>query len=538
MAGTNGTSRMADPVKAAENEARLAKAKAITALAGQAMALAGDYKSGQYARTGGGRAVSSGPSRAFLNQRSRITQTARVQDLIRNNTLARMMSRRLMECTFGDGYSFQARSKNQGWNAMAEEYIQNEADKAKLWQVGQSCVSAGLSDGGILFVKLASGDLQAVEAQQIVSPIVKDRGDIGTIATLDNGNLCYDGVEVDKTTGRVVAFWIAEWKDVQTAKLNKPTNPGGVGQTPPVSGQWGVLADPTRVPAEECISMQWPLWTRPGQFRGEPGFQASVERFRLIDSYIDNVNVAAQMATLFGLVIKSDFPANMRAAMEATLGDVVGLANSVNSGEPKEIGLESGMVQYLKTGESIEQIKPELPTQNCRDFVMMNIQIIGSEIGLPMMLSVFDFQGLTASNAKVTQAIAWATTIGTLQHWGKEDLYRPWIRWKLSLAIKSGRLPFVEDWNTRHQITAPPAPVIDMATDVAAWLLAVNGNLTTKENATQQLGFGDFDGNAERRSNEIALEKKLDISPVLLPGAKPGTDAPAPEKKDAPAPTK
>lgn len=532
----NGNPRHPDAVANAEAEARMAMAKATTAIAGRAMAIAGDYKSANYARTGGGRQVSSGPARAFLHQRSRITQSARVQDLCRSNTLARMMARRLMECTFGDGYAFQARSKNPGWNKMAEDYIQNEMDKAKLWQVGQSSVSAGLSDGDILFVKLASGDLQAVEAQQIVSPVVKDRGDIGTITTLPGGNLCYDGVEVDKTTGRVVAFWVAEWKDVQTAKLNVPTNLASVSQTPPVSGQWGVLADPTRVPVEECIYMRWPLWTRPAQFRGEPGFQASVERFRLIDSYIDNVNVAAQMATLFGLIIKTDTPAAMRASMEATLGDVVGMANAVSSGQPKEIGLESGMVQYLNTGESVEQIKPELPTQNCRDFVMMNIQIIGSEIGLPTMLSAFDLTGLTASNAKVTQAIAWGATIGTLQHWGTEDLYRPWIRWKLSLAIKSGRLPFVEDWNARHEITPPAPPVVDMGTDVAAWLLAINGNLTTKEHATQQLGFGDFDGNAERRKGEIDTENKLGIAPVLLPGAKPGGDAPPP--KEAPAPTK
>jgi len=535
MSGTNGTieavQSVAQAAEQAEAGSRLALAQLQIAVAGKALAMVGGYKSENFARAGGGRYVYPGPSRTSLNQRARTTQTGRVQDLLRNNTLARMMGRRLSECVGGDGYTFQARSKDQAWNELAEAFIEEDMERLRAWQIVQQSICAGLSDGDILYVKLQSGELQAVEAQQIVSPGVKDRGDIGTIVTGENGNLVYDGVEVDKTTGRIAAFWVAEWKDVASAKTNRPQS--GVGQTAPIMGAFGVLADPTRVAAEECIYLRWPLWARANQFRGEPGFQASINRFRLIDDYIDNVAVASQMATLFGLVYKSETPAAQRQAMENSLGAAIGAAESVVEGTPKEAALEPGFQFHCKPNEGVEQIKPEQPATNFREFVMTNAQIIGSEVGLPMMLSVFDFQGLTASNAKVTVAIAWSTTIGTLQHWQKEDFYRPLILWRLAAAIKAGRLPFVEDWNARHEISAPPAPVIDMGTDVAAWLAAVNGNLTTKEHATQQLGFGDREKNAARRQIEVKDEAAKGITPSQLPGTK--TPGQPDNTKDGPA---
>lgn len=538
MSGTNGTT--IDPMRAAEQAeagARLAVAQFQIAAVGKATAMVNGYKSENYARQGGGRTVYPGPSRTSLNQRARTTQIGRVQDLGRNNTLARMMIRRLSECVAGDGYTFQARSKNQEWNEKAEAIINEEMDRLQLWQISQQSIAAGLTDGDILFVKLQSGELQAVEAQQIISPGTMDRGDIGTIVTGENGNLIYDGVEIDKTTGRIAAFWIGEWKDVATAKKNVPRT--GVGQTAPISGAFGVLADPTRVPAEECIYLRWPLWARANQFRGEPGFQASINRFRLIDDYLDNVAIAAQMATFFGLIFKTETPNAQKAAFEATLGAAVGMAQTVDDGTPKEVGLEPGFDFHCKPGESVEQVQPLFPNVNTRDFVMMNIQIIGSEIGLPMMLSVFDFQGLTASNAKTQVSIAWATTIGTLQKWQTETLVRNVILWRLAAAIRAGRLPMVEDWNARHEISGPAAPVTDLLAEVNARLAAINGNLTTKEHSSQVMGFGDWDKIAERRAIEVKNEDDKKISPVLLPGAKTSSaDAPKEEAPAEPAKTK
>ena len=473
------------------------------------------------------------PARKTLTEMWRGDIAARCADLKRNNTLARALANRLCDHTIADGWVFEFNSGDREFDRRAEERVNAFVDRVRLVEEIRGATEAGLFDGDRLIRKLNIGGktlLEPIEGVRLVTPDASGKRalglDDGEVIVRPNGNTVVAGVEKN-ADGEVVAYHVASWGDTEkyaaeAARTGKDARGRGI----TTGGSMG-LGTVVPVPAAQCVMLKWPLLVEPGQSRGEPAFQASLPRFFLIDKYIGDVLIAADMATLFGLIMKCTNPAAQRESDGEQLTDILDAAASVAAGEDPEMVLEAGMVKWIGNLDDVVQVKPEFPEVNTRDYIMVNVQIVAAEINMPLALGLFDFGGLTASNAKTILSIVNRGNL-FLQRWQVEDGVRPLVEFDLATAIARGelRLPRgsgVEDPRTawRKLTISPPAPpVTNLREEIDAYAIGREKNLITGRWASRQLGVGKFEENLDVIEREKKLERSKDIAPVLTPGAK------------------
>lgn len=533
--GGGGVSRQSVP-KVLWNEG----VGALKDLAGKpAIVAMAEYRSAQQrprtndgSRTGGNAQGSSNkPARSVMTARAQGTMRARSRSLLRNNLPIQAMVRRKCEHIVGDGFTFTIETDDAAWNTQAQVLLTDWADEIELWRTTQWAVRAfeADGDGAVMKIRNAAGrcSLQAIPADLVVTPDKNGNplvDDNGTIVMLVDGGMISAGVETD-IDGRVVAYHVAEWGDeaalrTQVEKTGKEQRTAGAVWAGGV-GMWG-LGPVKRIPAERMMFLTPETLGNPGQHRGEPGLQAAIPLAELVYLWLEDVLVAADMATKFGLIIAAANPALEKASDDVSLqAQAVEMAVDVAGGADPEIVLETGLVKYVRNVGAVHQIKPEFPTVNTPEFVAAVLQMIGAGMGLPAMLATFDMKGTTASNGKMIMAMAYRgfeTPMKVLA----DRLWKPSARFRLATAIANSELPTPtdKDWAKKIRIGTPYAPVMDLNNEGKAWDYLVKNNLATHHDACMQLGSGTGNEVAAKRKQEIDRDRKLNITPAETPGAK------------------
>lgn len=420
------------------------------------------------------------------------------RDQRQNNWLARAVIKRACDLKIGDGGVFEATTDDQDWNRQAQEMIVEFCELVRpevlgwpevrqrltFWQLVRQLEQVAGTDGDQLLIWRKQGEgvtLQQIESERIVSP--------GGIDTLD----IMSGVETNNE-GATVAYHVAPWHTGQTA-----VNLGAV----------------RRIDASSCIWWQNPLDNDTNAVRGEPGLQSLLDRIEFLDTYIENVGLAAEIATRFGAVITSSRPAQMQLALESATED----QPSVDVGRPKQIDLPQAAIMFLKEGDKVEQLKPEQPHQNARDFSVFQMACIFADYGVPPAAVLYDASGLSWGNIKALLALASpgfrVSQDGHIAGYIRRVFNRKLVEW-----MERGLLPR-NDQYWRNHITLPSVPVLDFASEVAGYIEAINANLMTKHQVVQILTGNRFDAVVRVRARETQLERELDVVPVAAPGAKP-----------------
>lgn len=457
-----------------------------------------------------------GSAQSHLDYTTRGIQRKECQNLERNNLIARACVSRWVDFAVGDGPVVRWTTKNAGWNAMAADMFQQwmEGDDpdelgnpnitglttfiddlreiARAWQV----------DGDISAVKVKDsagrGCIQLIEAERLSNP-----KSLATEAyAIDGGNIV-GGVEF-AGNGSFSKIHVSQWDRTatNTTMITKPIDGESV---------W-FLPNPARF--------------RAGQVRGEPGLQAGLRMFELLNNYFEDTAVAATIATYFSVIFQSQSPAEMQGIMSGMTPDQ---PTRDNTNQPEEVMLGPGMIGYAKPGEVPVQMKPEQPTTNFKDFMHAGIQIIGADLGLPLAILLYLSEQMSFSNLRGTLAMA-----GRGFDHARSVLarfVRMVARWKVQEWIAQGKLPTNEAY-TKVSVVFPPMPVVDLQMEVDAYATAVEKNLMTQGQAIELLGFGtSHDAIIKTRASEREKELKLGVAPADMPGAtRPGQggDAPAP----------
>lgn len=456
----------------------------------------------------------TGSPNFHLDRHTRDAIRAETQDIERNNPLGRGLISRRVDFAFGDGPTVTFATDDREWNKLANRAVRQ-------WMEGENEVALGrpnlvrgrtyaadvhevgrawMVDGDILKVytvdENGKGCLQWIESQRIVN-----KGNSWTDSPSMVG-----GVEID-AVGNAVAYHVASWLHLGTT-LSRVTY---------------------AVPAEHARLLCNPRFFRAGQVRGEPGMQALPFWFDLLRSYIENTCVAADVATYFGLIVKSKNPAGVQEMIEA---GTIDQPDRESSYQPKEVQLGPGRINYCDTDEDIAQVKPEFPTTSFKEFTKVMMQYMGADVGVPNMLSLFDTEGLSYSNLRGLQAIMERGVLpdqAAIIRSTRED-----VTWKTQEWMRSGVLPYRDDYDA-FTVRLPRPPSVDYKTEVEGHILAYQHNLGTKEAATLALGNGSFDEIAITREAETDMEREKGILPAALPGAKPLDSATQPAEKPAPA---
>lgn len=489
--------------EAARAQAESARVRALTDVAGAArVALSGGYDSAARSRLNNKSVPASGSANAFLDPTTRKDMRKWCRDLERNSIVARGLIQAHQDAVVGDGGVVTPTTRDAEWNQAAalafRAWCENEdpayygpaeiAGVRSFWECVSGVVQAFAAHGDELWVQVVDPDskrltLQCIPGEQVINP--------GGETAADRRSLI-GGVELTEY-GRPVAFHVAQYDE---------------------TGSF-LTGTPRRIPATSARLLVNPRLARTGQVRGEPGLQAVAKRIDQIDQFIQHTGYAAQVATLFGLLIKTADPATTQNLAELATDDQPDRSSAY---APKEIELGPGFVNHLRPGESVEQVKPEHPTTQFRDFVLTNLLIVSADMGIPMPVWLYEIGSLTASNLKALMGLAWrrlARQQDYLTHRAISWMYRAKIR----DFIDAGILLENDEWD-RHRVILPHPPVMDFKTEAEGLALAVEKNLLAKGDATRMLGTGEFEDIADERGRERDLERELGISPPELPGAK------------------
>lgn len=437
-----------------------------------------------------------GSAQSHLDRTTRDVLRKECQDLERNNIFARACVSRWIDFAFGDGPVVRFTTPDQKWNKAATDYIQKWMECDDEGEYGRANLTgltsfiddlreigrAWLVEGDILVVRTTDasgkGCLQFIEGERLQTP----NGGTPDGQAITGGQIV-GGVEFD-SRGTVAAYHVTEW--------------GKTGD--------GTTQSTRRIPAESAWFLPNPSRFRAGQVRGEPGLQAGLRMFELMMGYIEDTAVAANIATYFSVILTSDRPADMVGMMT---GYTENQPDRDNSNQPEEVQIGPGMVMAAKPGQMPQQMKPEQPTTQFKDYMHACIQAIGADVGLPLAMLMYLSEQMSFSNLRGTLAMAGRGFDHPRSVAAR--FVRSVIRWKVEEAIGAGILDENENWRDVH-VSFPPMPVVDMATEVGAWKEAIDAKLTTKGQAIENLGFGmGHQDIAEALAEENDTEKKLGI---------------------------
>ena len=491
----------------ARNRVALARvrAKVIAVQAGSAKAL-GDYSrtaNGSRPRTATGYAPRTNSGQYNLDRRTHSMLRAECQRLMRRNPIARAMIARQVNTVVKSGFAVQSQAKVGTGKGADEEATKTLRDQYEAvftkWAIDNKwartqrlAYKAKRVDGDVLLVLSVTPDMQpyvqTIEGELIGSPNPLPAG--------LSKDLISEGIEKNEF-GQVVAYWVGKW----------------------TSGGGGVdLSNPTRIDAK--VGMYLSNESRASSDRGEPGLVAVIDILEHLDKFVEATVIAARLAAMQALVIKSQFPSSMQDSLLANVGgrtqtDADGSSRNVNLWEP-------GAVWSLKPGEELEQVKPEHPGTQFDSFARLMVRFCGADQAMSLEMCLIDMSQANYASAKLAFMHFYEFVDHEQDDFMNTVSRRVWA-WVIGLAILRGEVAAAADFDA-VRVLRPRRPMLDVAKETPALIARIDKNLMTMRDAIEENG-DDVDAVFAQRKREIDGQREKGILPVVAGAAVAGPAA-------------
>lgn len=332
--------------------------------------------------------------------------------------------------------------------------------------------------------------VQVVEADCVADPEGAERVEHEML-----GNDIYGGVEVSEW-GNVVGYWFYTGHPLAIRKrhhynYNTASRPRWI--FIPAYGAETGLPNVLHLMQSE----------RPGQRRGIPIIAPVIELVLTLDRYIKAESIAANIQSLFTVMIKSDDP-----DFEPGVGD-----ENENEDDEPLVELGPGVVQRLKPGEDAVAFDPSRPTTSFEPFIKTVVQLIGPSVNLPYELLMQLFQAsFSASQAAVNVA---RKGFKVKQSGLVNDFCQPIYDMLLDEAVARGMIyapgyfdnPITRRAYTRAKWSGPGIIQIDIGKSASNFEKLTQLGYATASEATSELTGGNYYENIEERGREIAAAK-------------------------------
>lgn len=306
----------------------------------------------------------------------------------------------------------------------------------------------------------------------------------------DNKNPIYDGVEVDKQTGKIVAYWVCNKYPYDYTDVNKR--------------EWvrvEAIGDETGLPN----ILQLMESERPDQYRGVPMLAPCMERILQTNRYSESVVATAVLHAKQTMVIETT------ADPTAMPFDRSGNARANVPTRARDVAIGNGAVNVLKAGEKMNAFKPEQPTTTYESFTKTVGMEVGAGLEIPRGQLMKDFN--SSYSATRGELLEFHKFIKMNQAWFVSDFCQPiYERW-FTEAVARGRIkaprffndPIVRQAYLNCEWIVPSFGQIDPTKEVQALQAAVASGWTTNEAAARQYNGSDFYHNAAqiKRENEV-----------------------------------
>ena len=336
--------------------------------------------------------------------------------------------------------------------------------------------------------------IQVIEADCCADPDAVER-----IEHERQGNDIYGGVEISKW-GNVVGYWFCTGHPLAKRRPHTYIHDGVVYPRwifiPAYGAETGL---PNVLHLMDSV--------RPGQRRGIPIIAPIIELALTLDRYIKAEAIAAQVQAIFTLLIKSENP-------DALVGEYEEIEKERNKYyDENEIGLGSGIVQFLRPGDDVEAVTPTRPTSAFEPFIKSCVQMMGPPVGVPYELLVQLYQAsFSASEAanNVARSNFKIKRSGFVNDFCQpiweafmdEGVMRGWIE-----APGYFDNPLIRRAYTRAKWNGPGMLHIDVGASAKNYEKLTSLGYATASEATSELTGGNYYENIQERGREIAAAK-------------------------------
>ena len=311
---------------------------------------------------------------SFRQRRHVLLMRDRAQHAYANNPVARSILQTEVTNVVADGFKLQSKGSNPGqkkpskavkaWRAECDERWEAWLDQADVRGLMTSAEmqrrpynsARRLGDGGILLIDAGGfSKLQHIPAHKISTPY----GRFGDPTIID-------GVEVDASLAPV-AYHVLDLDE------------------------YG-LRTWSRVPANNFVFI-CPDQDEDLAVRGSSCYATVFELLDQLGGYVDGVVTAARMATVFGLLFKSDAPASQV--------NKLGMLPSGHGHLQRAITLENGSIKYVGSKDDVVQVDAHQPMQQTPDFIRAIMRLIGQPFDMPLELIAHDMSTVNFASARI-----------------------------------------------------------------------------------------------------------------------------------------
>jgi lambda family phage portal protein len=314
------------------------------------------------------------------------------------------------------------------------------------------------------------------------------------IQKLQNGNWCYNGVEID-LSGAIVAYHICNQHPNSTLKaITKKWE--RIEAFGPLTGNQNIIHV---MESERCE-----------QYRGIPYLAPVIEILKQITRYTEAELTAAVIQAFFTAFIKTEAPTN-----EVPLGESIPEEERVDT-DPNSYELGAGSINALAPGEDVVFADPKRPASGFENFVNALSKHMGAALEVPFELLTKSFMAsYSASRAALLEA--WKA-FKMRRIWFATDFCQPiYVMW-LSEAVARGRIKAPGYFNDlafknaycKAEWIGPSQGQIDPVKEVNASILKVDNGFSTRERETTELTGGNWDDNIDQitRENKLLREAR------------------------------
>lgn len=395
----------------------------------------------------------------------------------------------------------------------AEEWQKHTEAEFELWATKKNgCDATGMNDFyGIqqlcLMAWLMSGDvfvlikrrirenmlpyslrLHVIEADRCRTPVAA-----GTVLPMsrtkgkaENGNVIYDGVEVDGS-GMVQAYHIANTYPYEySADQTKFSRVEAYGKATGLPNILHIMES-----------------ERPDQYRGVPYLAQVIEPMLQLRRYTEAEIMAAVVQSFYTAFITTDAGAN-----DMPFNEVGGDGIDEISRDPNEYEMGPGTINIMEPGEDVKFNNPTHPNTGFDTFVRAMCVQVGAALEIPADLLLKEFNSsYSASRAALLEA--WKA-FRMRRVWLTNDLCRPVYEIWLTEAVALGRIiapgfltdPLIRQAYLGSEWIGPSQGQLDPTKEISAAVMAIENGLSTHEQEAIKLNGSEFTANVDKLSAE------------------------------------
>lgn len=306
-------------------------------------------------RTGGRRITGTSANAEIVTSLARLRNVSR--ELGRNNPYVARVFAAIPSDTVGAGILPSIITKRKRLKAALGDLVVRHLDtpaidvdgRLNLYGIEAQVMRTVVESGEALIVRYVPPSALRLPVPLQVRVLEPDYLDASKDGPLPNGAVAFQGIEIDVTSGRRVAYWLYD------------AHPGG-------NSNWR-LPISRRVPASEVIHVY--RADRPGQMRGVPWAAPIVLTAWDLADYEDAELMRQKIAACFAVFWTGDDPA-----------DAVGkIKGETRAGNPIE-ALEPGLIQRLPSGADVKFATPPI-VQGYDVYTRTQVRKVATGFGVP-----------------------------------------------------------------------------------------------------------------------------------------------------------